>query len=276
MMAFPLPPDEILDKHTNTAGQAVMMFVIAGGLLTLYAAALWLRQRLGTWVPLAVALGATFCALLEPLPDVVANLWYYAPEQKSIYSSYGNSMPVWTFFSYAVYYGGIGLVLWWLVEQGWTRRKLVVLCLPLYLYLGGGELFFMHVLELYTYHGPGAFKVADYPAWIPLMNLTIVLWVGIGAALIRRSLPARDQLVPAFLLPGVAMVVGLIGGPMATWSAIHSDDPSDGLVWGTTVVTIVIELGLMYSAMRLIPATGFSPMVEKKPAAPAVPQPAAV
>ena len=125
----------------------------------------------------------------------------------------------------------------------------------------------MHALELYTYYGPGAFKIADYPAWIPLMNISIVMWVGIGAARIRRSLPTRDQLVPAFLLPGIAMVVGLLGAPMATWSAIHSDDPSDNVVRGTTLLTIAVLVGMIYAAMRLLPAEGFSPMVPAKAAA---------
>ncbi|GAA0607870.1 hypothetical protein GCM10009547_07260 [Sporichthya brevicatena] len=264
MQAFPVPPQEIYETPTNTTAAAIMMVVIGVSFVGLYAGVFALQRRHGTWVPLAIALGATFCAFLEPLPDVVANLWYYEAEQKSIYSSYENSMPIWVFFSYAVYYGGIGLTLWWLIEQGWTRRKIaIVLAGPLYLYLAGGELFFMHVMEQYTYYGPGAFKLADYPMWIPLMNLTIVLWVGAGAARIRRSLPTGDQLIPAFLLPGFAMTVGLIFLPCLTWTVIHSADPSQGLVYAATLGTIALEIGAMYAAMRLFPAEGFTPLAPK-------------
>jgi hypothetical protein len=258
--AWPLPPDDIARHHTNTTGQAILTVMLGATVALCYAATLWLKARFGTWVPLLVMAGATFSAVIEPLPDAVANLWYYQSGQHSVWTSYQNSMPVWTFLSYTVYYGGIGLVFWWLIERGVTRRKLAVICVPVAIYLGAGELFFIHVVHVYTYYGPAALKIAGYPAWIPLLNLSTVVTVGAGAARLRRNVSVRDQLFPAFLLPTMAVILGLLVEPMAVWTVIHSANPSMSRVWPATILTIALSLGVIHTAMRLFPAEGFAPI----------------
>lgn len=260
MKAFPLPPDEILNQPVNDTGQTIMNIAIAIGVVAVYAAAIRLAKVHRTPVPLVVALGSTFCALIEPMPDVLANLWYYAPGQDTFYTSFENPFPVWTFFSYTVFYGGMGLLVWRFVEAGWSRRRLVPLCAGLAVYLCAAELFMINVMEVYTYYGPGAFVVADFPVWIPLLNTFIVLTVGVGAARIRRSLPTREQFAPAFFLPAVAMVLGLVMIPLVLWTYIHSADPSKGLVYAATILTIGIAIAMMHTTMRLMPTEGFTPI----------------
>lgn len=260
---FPIPPAEIAARPTNSTGQTIMNALIGLGVLGAYLAALRFRRRHGTWVPLAVTLGATFSALIEPLPDAVANLWYYAPGQQVFYASYGNSMPTWTFFSYTAYYGGIGMLFWWLVERGASRRRLAMICVPVAVYLAIGEIVMINVLRLYTYHGPAALQVAHYPMWICLMNTAIVVSIGITAARIRRSMPRRDQLLPAFLLPSVCTAIGLLVVPMVLWTVIHSENPPMPLVWAATAVTIAMAIAVIHSTMRLMPAEGFVPMAAR-------------
>jgi hypothetical protein len=260
MKAFPLPPEEILNQPVNDTGQTIMNIAIALGVVAVYAAAVRLAKVHRTPVPLVVALGSTFCALIEPMPDVLANLWYYAPGQDTFYTSFENPFPVWTFFSYTVFYGGIGLVFWRLVEAGWSRRRLVPVCIGMAIYLGLAELFMINVMEVYTYYGPAAFVVADFPVWIPLLNTFIVLTVGVGAARIRRSLPTREQFLPAFFLPAVAMVLGLVMIPLVLWTLIHSADPSKGAVYAATILTVGIALAMMHTTLHLMPAEGFVPI----------------
>ncbi|HEY3604462.1 MAG TPA: hypothetical protein VGL04_07300 [Sporichthyaceae bacterium] len=260
LSAFPLPPADIARHSTNTTGQAALTVLLALDVAIVYALAGWFWRRYRTPVPLLVAAGASFSAVIEPLPDAVANLWYYAPGQHSVWTSYQNSLPVWTFLSYTVYYGGIGMLFWWLIERGASRQRLALICVPVAIFLGAGELFFMHVLHMYTYYGPAAFKVADYPCWIPLLNLSIVVSIGAAAARMRRSVSVRDQLFPAFLLPSVAVVLGLLVEPMAVWTVLHGNRPRTSLLWAATALTIVLALGVTHTALRMLPAEGFSPL----------------
>jgi hypothetical protein len=91
ILDFPQPPPDIERHSTNTPGQTVLFLMIAGSFVAVYVVALWFKRRYGTWIPLAVVAGSTFSAVIEPLPDAVANLWY-SPGQNSIWTSYGNSI----------------------------------------------------------------------------------------------------------------------------------------------------------------------------------------
>jgi hypothetical protein len=259
MQAFPLPPDEVLNHPVNETGQTIMNVVIAISVVAVYAIAVRLSRVHRTPVPLVLTLGSTACALIEPTPDAHINLWYYAPGQDTFYTSSSNSFPVWAFFSLTVFYGGMGLLIWRLVEAGWSRRRLVPLCLALGVYLAAAELFLIHVMEVYTYHGPAAFVVAGYPIWIPTLNTSIVLMIGVGAVRIRRSIPSQAQVVPAFLLPSVAMVLGLVMIPGVLGTVIHGRDPSRALVYAATILTIGIAFLMMHTTMLLMPAEGFAP-----------------
>lgn len=260
MIAFPLPPDEILNQPVNDTGQSIMNIAIAVGVVAVYATAIRLSRVHRTPVPLVIALGSTFCALIEPMPDVLANLWHYAPGQDTFYPSFENPFPVWTFFSYTVFYGGMGLIFWRLVEAGWSRRRLVPVCVGMAIYLAVAELFMINVMEVYAYYGLAAFVVADFPIWIPTLNTFIVLTVGVGAARIRRSLPTREQFMPAFFLPALAMVLGLVMIPLVLWTLIHSAAPSKGAVYAATILTVGIAVAMMHTTLRLMPAEGFAPI----------------
>jgi hypothetical protein len=83
-------------------------------------------------------------------------------------------------------------------------------------------------------------------------------------------MPPRDQLLPAFLLPSVAAVVGLLVIPMVLWTVVHSADPAPALVAAATALTVAMALAVLHCAMRLMPADGFEP-IAAEPAAPAEP-----
>jgi hypothetical protein len=258
--SFPLPPPDLVSRPTDTTGQAVLDVAIAVGMVVLVAAAVYLGRRYRTWVPMAIVLGSTASALIEPLPDLVAGLWYYAPGQQTIYTAYGNSLPTWTFFSYPVYYAGFGLIFWRVVESGADRRRLLLLCVPMAIYLALTELFLINSVHLYTYYGPGAFRVGHFPLFICLLNTTIVLTIGTVGARLRRSLPERDQGLPAFFLPGVSMVIGLLFLPAVLFTVVHTTDPSQGLIRLTTALAMVAAVAMMYVTTCFVPAGGFAPL----------------
>ncbi|GAA0611955.1 hypothetical protein GCM10009547_12490 [Sporichthya brevicatena] len=267
MNFLPLPPSDIAEQATNTTNQTIMEIAIALGVIAVYVAAVRLRMKYDSWVPVAIALGSTFCALIEPLPDVVANLWYYAPDQNTLYTSYENPFPTWTYFSYTVVYGGFGLLFWRLTEGGWPRRKLLTACIPVAAYLAASELFMINLLDLYTYYGPAAFKVASFPVWICILNTTIVVSIGIVGARIRRSLAGPDAILAAFLLPGICMTLGLIFIPSVLWTLVHSADPDQGWIYAATMLVIATGVAMIHLATRFVPAKGFPVADGEKPAA---------
>lgn len=265
MTTFPLPPPEIAEKATSTTGQTIMTVAVAIGVVAVSVLAVRLSLRHRTGVPVAVAIGALLSAFVEPLPDATANLWYYAVDQKTIYTSFENPFPIWTWFTYLVFYGGGGLGFWVLVERGADRRRIYLACIPLALYLAGAELFMINVMEVYTYYGHAAFVVGHFPLWIPVLNTSIIVMIGVGSARIRRSLPTRDQLLPALLLPGGAMTLGLLFAPAAVQTVTHTEDPSTALVYGATLVAVAMALGLIRVATLLMPSEGFTPMAAAEP-----------
>jgi hypothetical protein len=258
--SFPLPPADLVNHPTDTTGQAILDVLIAVGMLAVVAAAVHLGRRYRTWVPIAIVLGSTASALLEPLPDLVAGLWYYAPHQQTMYTAYGNSLPVWVFFSYPVYYAGFGLIFWRVIEGGATHRTLWLMCAPMAAYLAVTEVFLINTTHLYTYYGPGAFRVGHFPLFICLLNTVIVLSIGVFGTQIRRGLATGDQPLAAFFLPGVSLVVGLVMLPAALFTVAHTTDPSPGLVRAATLFTMASAVAVWRVCIRLVPAGGFTPM----------------
>lgn len=261
MSNFPLPAPELVNHPTDTTGQAILDVLIAIGMVALLGAAVHLSRRYRTPVPLAIVLGSTASALLEPLPDLVAGLWYYAPHQQTMYTAYGNSLPVWVFFSYPVYYAGFGLIFWRAVEGGATRRTLWLMCAPMAGYLALTEIFLINTTHLYTYYGPGAFRVGHFPLFICLLNTVIVLTIAVLGARIRRGLAPGDQLLPAFFLPGVSLVLGLVLLPAFLFTVVHTADPSQGLIRAATLLTMAAAVAVLHATIRLVPAGGFAPMM---------------
>jgi hypothetical protein len=246
VLAFPLPTPDIADKATNSTGQAVMLLLMVVGSAMTLAAALWLFRVFGTPLPLLVVAGSAFSALTEPLCDVAVGIWYYQPGQRSIWSAFGNSFPVWTFFSFIVFYGGIALALWYLVERGASRRDLLRILVPTALAIGIGEVIMTNVAQVYTYYGPKAFPIAGYPAWIPLMVTAVVTLEATALSRVRRGLPGPHQLVPALFLPAAVVCMCLFFIPMTSVLLCHtSTETSASSVYlgaGVSAVSLCVRL----------------------------------
>lgn len=268
MLAFPTPPPDIAGTPTNSTGQAVLLVLMVAGATAVLGVALWLRARYDTWVPVLAVVGSAFSAFTEPLCDVAVGIWYYQPGQQSIWTAFDNSFPVWTFFSFVVYYGGIALALWFLVEQGASRRTVVKVLVPTAVAIGVSEIVMTNVVDVYTYYGPKAFPVAGYPAWIPLMVTAVITLEATGLAAVRRQLPREQQRLPALLVPAASVCLCLFFIPMTSVLFSHtSTDPSMPLVYVGAVVSAASAFAVWRCALLLIPAEGFAPLRPAEPSA---------
>jgi len=256
LSSLPQPP---VDTPVSSGGQLGMTISVLIGIAVLWGFAILLGRRHHTLTPVLIAVAAGLSAFMEPIPDVLANLWYYEPGQVTIYHAFDSALPVWVFLSYSSFYGGYGLAMWWLVERGLSRRRVTQIV---------GVLWILAVLQefagtgvgTYEYYGPQPLRVFDFPIWISLYNAAIVATIGIGAARIRRSLPKRDQILSTLFLVPAAIVVGLIGTAFPMINLIHTEHPPMASLYAAAVASMALAGVMIYCATRLLPPDGFPPM----------------
>jgi hypothetical protein len=252
---LPLPP---VDTPVSTGGQLGMAISVVIGIAVLWGFAILLSRRHHTLIPVLIAVGAALSAFMEPIPDALANLWYYEPGQVTIYHAFDSALPLWVFGSYSSFYGGYGLAMWWLVERGLSRRRVIQIVGVLYVLAVVQEVAGTGV-GTYEYYGPQPFRVFDFPIWMSLYNAAIVATIGIGAAKIRRSLPKRDQLLTTVFLVPATIVVGLIGTAFPMINLIHTEAPSTGGLYAAALASMALAGVMIYCATRLMPSDGFPP-----------------
>ena len=252
-----------VNTPVNEAAQVVATVGVAAVLIAMGIAVYRLGRRFGTWAPALVVVSTVWTGFYEPIYNNASHLWYYRPGQVTFFSAFGGSLPVWVFFSYGAFYGGVGLVAWWLTEKGAPRSHMVRFV--------GGLWAASVVLEivltqfgLYEYYGRAPFRIAGFPAWISLANAAICTTIGVATARLRRVLAGRQQL--ALLLLGPAVIItGLAGTAFPALVALNMVDPPMWLLSGAAAVSMVMAAVMAWGAMQLVPVDGLVPADETGP-----------
>lgn len=253
---LPTPP---LDTPVSSAGQAIMSVGVAVGIVAIVVALFRVRRRIGTWAPALLPASTFLAAFMCPIPDVVVNLWYYEPGATTLWTSFGASLPVWVFFSYTAFYGGFGLIFWWLAERGTDRATMVRAMGAMWVFavlteVGGIQ------FDTYEYYGPAPFRVLSFPIWVSLYNVSIIAVLGIGFARLRRWLPGRELVVPALFLGPAAIVSGLIGTGFPVINVVNTVDPSNVQLYGAALAALALAWAMAYTASRFVPPAGLPPI----------------
>ena len=258
---LPTPP---LSTPVNETAQAVATVAVFAALIVIAVAVYRLGRRWSSWAPAFVVLGTVWAGFYEPIYNVTSHLWYYQPGQVTFFSAFGGSLPVWVFFSYGAFYGGVSLVAWWLTEKGASRRQIGRFAVGLW----AGSVVLEVVLtqfDLYEYYGRAPFRVAGFPAWIALTNAAICTTVGVAAARLRRLLAGRRQLALLFLGPAV-ITTGLAGTAFPALVALNTVDPPMWLLQGAAVASMAMAAVMAWSATQLVPIDGLEPAAAPEPA----------
>jgi hypothetical protein len=254
MPTLPTPP---VSTPVSSAGQAVMTIGVAVGFALIVVACVRLGRRWSTPVPVLVVAGALFTGFYEPLENVAANMWYYRPGQVRFFDAFGHSLPVWVFFSYGAFFGGFGLIAWWLAERGAPRRHLVHFVLFMWAFAVVTEIVGTR-LNTYEYYGRAPFRVAGFPVWVSLSNAAICTTIGVAAARLRRVLKGR-QLLTLLCLGPFVITVGLVGTGFPTLVALNTVDPPMWFLTGAALVSMTMAGVMAWGATQLIPADGLAP-----------------
>ena len=258
---LPIPP---VDTPVSSAGQAIMSIGVAVGLVLIIVAAVRLGRRWRTPAPALMVLGTLFAAFYEPIQNTASHMWYYRPGQVTFFDAFDRSLPVWVFFSYAAFYGGWGMVAWWLTERGSPRSHIVRFVLGVWVFAIVTEIVGTQ-FDTYEYYGDAPFRVAGFPVWVALSNAAIGTTVGVATARLRRILVGRAQLALLCVGP-FTVAVGLVGTGFPTLTALNTPDPSMGLLYGAAIVSMAMAAVMAWGATQLVPVNGLQPATEAVPA----------
>jgi hypothetical protein len=176
-----------------------------------------------------------------------------------VFASYGVSLPIWVYLSYTAFYGGFGLLFWWMAERGFSRSRIVRAMAGMWVFAVLTEVVGTR-FGTYTYYGPAPFRVAGFPIWVSLGNVAICATLGIAAARLRRWLPVREAVAPALLLGPAVITVGLIGTGFPVINVIHTVAPSNWQLYPAAFASLAMAGTMAYFATRFIPSEGLTPI----------------
>jgi hypothetical protein len=255
MNSFPVNSTAI--RPVSSAGQAFASVLVAVALIVLVTIAVRLRKKRGTWIGVILLLSTFVASSLEVTYNAVSNFWYYKPGQTALYSDWGRSFPVWALCSYAAFYGGIGMLAWWLVERGAKRWQMIQLLAVVWLVFVAAEIFFVGI-HVYEYYGRQPFRVAGFPIWPSLSNATICLAIGICAARLRVNLRGRREWGLLTLGP-LILGAGLVGTTFPTVNALHANHPSSLVLNVSAILTLGMAAAAAWLVLQLVPEDGLGP-----------------
>ncbi|MCK9282831.1 MAG: hypothetical protein M0P39_00930 [Rhodocyclaceae bacterium] len=206
------------------------------------------RSPFFTFLILAGMVGA----LAEPLYDVGFMLLFYVPGIWSTFSAFGIPQPVWAYSGYVVLYTGTAMFICEQIRSGLTPRGLYA--------WAGIELLMSMTFEIvgiqggaYTYWGPHAFRIFDYPLAIGVLESAQVICFSLAAAELRRRTSSTAALLGLFALFPCTFYLANFGAGAPLIISLHLDNPSPTLVTICSAISIFFALLLIHGATKLLP-----------------------
>jgi hypothetical protein len=251
-------PHEILtaplDHPLNLTVQTVL--TLGSGAITLLffldAARRSLAQRTPFFVVLVLA--GAIGALCEPLYDVGFKLLFYIPGQWTLFSAFGVPQPVWTITGYVTLFSGPAMLIADRIARGMTRARLLQWFGLLIVTTSAFEMIGING-DAYTYWGPHALRVFQYPLVVGVLEAAMVITLGVAAAAWRvraRSPWLMSGLVPLFLIVFYGINFGL-GAP--TLVAIALDAPSPTVVLAAALLSLILAGASVWGLCLTLPTS---------------------
>jgi hypothetical protein len=251
MAPRPLPP---IHQAVDTGGQWIMA---VGTCLVLVAAVILtvrLARRLGSVWPIVILASAGLASLCEPLYDNAFNLWFYdGPKTWALYRAFGgNPQPFWVPVTYVWVYGAQALWVWNRLSRGASRQDITKLIVTLWAVFTGFELVGIN-LGTYTYYGQHPFRLADFPVWLSLANVAIVVLVGIAVWKLQPLLSGLRQASLLVVVPAMFCLVSF-GTSFPTLVVISHTNSSPALMWAAGAFSMLLGVMIISLATLAVPA----------------------
>ncbi len=252
-----LTPQSVMDHALNHTGQAVLTYVSWALTVVLLGLAVRMSRKEHSPVYVVVVLAAMVGAFAEPLYDVMMSLWFYTDDKMDhTFTAFGIPQPVWAHSGYAILYA---LPAMYVIRAAWTGTLTAE---RLYAFAGlqfvescAFEMIGVNI-GTYTYWGPHAFRVLDYPLAIPVLEAAQTVVFGVVAAQLRHRARSPRQLLGLFAVFPVTMLGVNFGAGFTTILAIHLDDPKAWITRVAAVITIASAVAVVRVAAGFIPPAG--------------------
>jgi hypothetical protein len=252
-----VPP---VDHGLNLATQAILTDLswVLTALLLVVAIRMGMRERTPFYA--LIVLAALAGAFAEPLYDVAMMLYFYsAPGMWTHFTAFDIPQPVWTHSGYAVLYAAPAVYITRQIARGamsqsklWVWTGLVLLESALFEIVGinGG---------LYSYWGPHAFRIFQYPLVIGVLEAAQVISFAVMASQVRARCTAGWQLLGLFVLFPCTFFGANFGAGWPTIIAIHLEHTSTPIVAVAALLSISFAVVLVRGAASFLPPRSAAP-----------------
>ncbi|WP_236787735.1 hypothetical protein [Amycolatopsis sp. GM8] len=254
MPGIPLPGPDIANRPANQTSQLVLEIAVAVAVVLMLYVGVRVRQRWGTWLGLVIVIATGFGSGVELLFNTTANFWYYAPGAHELITSWGRQVPAWAAGSYIPFYGGLGILGWYLIERGASRLTLALYGLAIYVVFIVTEIVLVGI-GLYAYYGDQPWQIASFPIWISAANVAICLTIAVGASRISRGITGW-RVWPLIGFGPVLIGGYLVGSSWPMITALKGDNPSTAQLWLSGAAATVIAVACVAAILGLVPRRG--------------------
>ena len=255
-MPATLPGPAIVTHPVSSAGQTFMEIAVAATIVIALVAAVRIQRRWHTSMGFVLMAAALLASGGEVVFNTAAQFWYYRPGADALFTTWGRSLPTWALGSYVPFYAGLGMIGWFLLERGATRRQLAGYAVGVWAFAIITEVSLVGI-RVYQYFGQQPYRIAHFPIWISAANAGICTTFAVGGAAVSRVLRGRRQWL--LVLVGPAVVSGyLLGTTFPVVIALHADHPSTAALYLTGALATVIAAGVCAAVLQLVPATGYA------------------
>jgi hypothetical protein len=230
---IPQPPTGMEMNRTAqaifTIGQAVPCLVLA-----FFAWRIWQKER--SPIPALLMAGGAFAMFMEPIVDVLGQVWFPREGQWVLFETWGRPIP-WFIVVYIWYVGGQSLITFRSLERGAVARdiwKLYGLFFVANLICETPGLY----MDLYTYYGDQPLDFFRLPLCWPAVNATMPIVAGALVFLLKPYMTGWRVLGVIPLVPAADGAAN-IAAAWPVWSALNTRLP-DVAVWTAGCITLAL------------------------------------
>lgn len=236
---IPQPPQGMEMNRTAqaifTIGQAVPCLVLA-----FFAWRIWQKER--SPIPALCMVGGAFAMFMEPIVDVLGQVWFPREGQWVLFETWGRPIP-WFIIVYIWYVGGQAVITFRSLERGALSRdiwKLYGLFFVANLICETPGLY----MDLYTYYGHQPLNFFRLPLWWPVINSMMPILAGTLIWLLRPYMTGWRVLGVIPLVPAADGAAN-IAAAWPTWSALNTQLPA-AVVWAAGCLTVALASLLIH------------------------------
>lgn len=246
---MPTPP---YGHPLNLAMQTVATVVLWAATAVILAVAVRRTMRDRSALPVLVVFAVAIGSLIEPLYDIAYHLLWYVPGQWTLFTSFDLPQPIWVMPAYVVVFAGPTLYLYPKFAAGVSRREILRYAGLTVVTTAAFETAAIN-LGLYTYYGPHAFRLFNYPLWISVMEAGQITGFAVLTAALHNAAKRQSALLSVFVLYPAHFAYALLGAGFPALIAINTAAPSMPLLWATAVVSMICAAGALMMVSGLLP-----------------------